>query len=64
MKIPNRRQRRHDQLRQVLPEERLQLLNAFNHADGDITSALAIKVRRSQSDHLIKQPLSQRELHL
>ena len=60
----DRRDRRHQQLRQILPEERLQLLHALDHPDRHIARAPPVEIGRAQRHHPLEQPLAQAELHL
>ena len=60
----DRRDRGDDQLRQVLAEVGLELLDALHDADRDIAGALAVEVRRAERHDAIEEPLAQAELDL
>ncbi len=58
-----RRQDRHHQLRQILPEVNLKLLDALDHRHNGIARALKTEVGRAEPGDLIKNHRAQMKLH-
>ena len=62
-KDQKRRQDRDDQLRQILPEIDLKLLDAFDHCHNGVPGALKPKMRRTQLRDLIENHPTQMHLY-
>ena len=58
-KDDHRRQRRHDELRQVLAKEGLQLVDALGHGHQHVAGAGLVEVARPQRQRVVVEPLSE-----
>ena len=58
-----RREEGDDELRQVLPEELVELLDAVDERQGGVTAAALVEVARAQCEHLLVELAADPDFH-